>query len=728
MTITSPFRKTNQSSIAFIVSTTALMLTLVYPAPALETFDSGKPQAGAGQRTLISDEPWDPKSVENNVDPKVIYGTDDRKDVYQETDAGVVSLAASTCALITASRFTDNGNGTVTIATSAYRPLGSSIPPCAGEPFGTQPVAAFCTGFLVGSDLVATAGHCYDTSDLPSTRFVFGFVMQDASTPVTTVNLDRVYSGVEVVGHQLAGDLDYSVIRLDRPVTAPGAKPLAIRRSGAASINTPVGVIGYPAGLPKKIAFGQSTRISEDPSDGYFIANLDTYGGNSGSPVFNQDTHLVEGILVRGQTDYLQQGSCFVSNVLPDFPGGEDVSKATSFVSFVPGVTAVYFSKRKFPISGFADISFYDPNATEGFLEGTITSSSGDSETFVLAELGDKLFNGLFPIEPMDGAVTAENGVLECADADTIVVTYNDPDTGSGQPGVFTDSATIDGVLPLIGPVTITEVTTRGFTVNFTTSEPTTAAVTVGFTCGEAIQVATGGRASSHQVEVDGLLPCNTYRVEIGVLDEGGNAAEDNNGGNCYPVTTVGLQSLFVENFEFAVLGWTHTALPIENDNWGLRVSDFASSADKVFSYEPGLGAAADAYFVSPTLPVAEYLEFQHTYGLETGYDGAVVEYSTNGGASYSDLGAFAMTGGYNGVISSSFGSPIGGRSAWTGGSVGEMTRVIIDLRSIVSEPFRIRFRFASDTSFESEGWLLDDVVLYNTFDCPAKVVAWELF
>ena len=34
------------------------------------------------------------------------------------------------------------------------------------------------------------------------------------------------------------------------------------------------------------------------------LANLDTFSGNSGSPVFNKRTKRVEGILIAGETDY----------------------------------------------------------------------------------------------------------------------------------------------------------------------------------------------------------------------------------------------------------------------------------------------------------------------------------------------------------------------------------------------------------------------------------------
>ncbi len=50
----------------------------------------------------------------------------------------------------------------------------------------------------------------------------------------------------------------------------------------------------------------------------FFVANLDTYGGNSGSPVVDARTYVVEGILVRGEDDFVQNDGCYVSLVCPD--------------------------------------------------------------------------------------------------------------------------------------------------------------------------------------------------------------------------------------------------------------------------------------------------------------------------------------------------------------------------------------------------------------------------
>jgi hypothetical protein len=67
------------------------------------------------------------------------------------------------------------------------------------------------------------------------------------------------------------------------------------------------------------------------------VANLDTYGGNSGSPVFNATNHQVEGILVRGENDFVTNGSCYVSLVCPTTGcRGEDVTRCSEWAGKVP--------------------------------------------------------------------------------------------------------------------------------------------------------------------------------------------------------------------------------------------------------------------------------------------------------------------------------------------------------------------------------------------------------
>ena len=281
----------------------------------------------------ISDIPWDPDATGGRT--KVIYGEDDRIDLYQETDPQRLDWAASTCALIQATRLTQQPDGSWIISSpGAY--VRNGLPACEWEPFGDQPTAAYCSGFVVGEDLIATAGHCYSESSLAGVRFVFGFKMLDATTPRLEFLESEVYQGIEIVSRESSGALDHSVVRVDRPITAPNASALPVRRYSVVQPGTYVGVIGHPAGLPMKIAFGDTFVRSSTHND-YFVANLDTFGGNSGSPVFNAEAGVVEGILVRGATDYIFHPDCFESNVFDNDAGrGEDSTKTTVFADSIP--------------------------------------------------------------------------------------------------------------------------------------------------------------------------------------------------------------------------------------------------------------------------------------------------------------------------------------------------------------------------------------------------------
>jgi len=81
--------------------------------------------------------------------------------------------------------------------------------------------------------------------------------------------------------------------------------------------------------LPVKLSGGAAVRNLMGEV-GYFTANLDTYGGNSGSAVFNNVTGEIEGVLVRGETDFVRQGNCRISYVCENNGcRGEDVTKAS---------------------------------------------------------------------------------------------------------------------------------------------------------------------------------------------------------------------------------------------------------------------------------------------------------------------------------------------------------------------------------------------------------------
>jgi V8-like Glu-specific endopeptidase len=258
---------------------------------------------------------------------KVIYGEDNRLDLFETGDALHAELAQSTAAMIAHSRITLLGDK----ATITGSPL-SSRGICASEPFANQITAANCSGFLVGKDLLVTAGHCVKNSfDCSGSAWVFGFGVNSPDQQGHEIPATEVYRCAEVIETVLdrATSDDYALIRLDRAVT--GRSPLKVRTDGKITEGTEIVVIGHPTGLPTKVAAGANVR---DNSDSYFfVANLDTYGGNSGSAVFDAKTGTVEGILVRGENDYVYDSSqgCQVSNhCTNEGCRGEDVTRITN--------------------------------------------------------------------------------------------------------------------------------------------------------------------------------------------------------------------------------------------------------------------------------------------------------------------------------------------------------------------------------------------------------------
>lgn len=261
---------------------------------------------------------------------KVVYGVDDRKDLYEVSRKTVLRAADAVCALVKAADLSPMANGHWRLRTVSYR---QAYKLCSSELFVDQPLGCFCSGFLVGPNLLATAGHCVEsTADLAGIRFVFGFRMKDGTEARTEFGPDDVYQGIEVVGRRLEGPSgrDWALVRLNRSVT--GRKPLTFRRRGKIQKNRDLFVIGHPNGLPAKYADGASVR--DNGPVPFFVANLDTYGGNSGSPVFDKQRVRVEGILVRGENDFVKMGNCNVSLVCPSTGcRGEDVTRTTEWVN-----------------------------------------------------------------------------------------------------------------------------------------------------------------------------------------------------------------------------------------------------------------------------------------------------------------------------------------------------------------------------------------------------------
>ncbi len=259
----------------------------------------------------------------------LIYGIDDRLEIDQYEDknfrdkAGSIAIRISKKKL-TVYKFDENRILFPNI------PLSESMPElCPQERFIEQVSLGICSGFLVGPRTLLTAGHCMATEkDCLNNQWVFGY-----KKDMTEFTKSQVYSCKSIKVQKSINTKeefsDYALIELDRDVES--YTPLKRRKIGRALLNTPVVIIGHPLGLPMKITDGATIKRMNDIErktkfnsfklrSNYFTANIDSYGGSSGAPVFNQKTGKVEGILILGAKDFIYNTDkeCLESNNFSD--------------------------------------------------------------------------------------------------------------------------------------------------------------------------------------------------------------------------------------------------------------------------------------------------------------------------------------------------------------------------------------------------------------------------
>lgn len=266
---------------------------------------------------------------------KVVYGEDNRLDIFEVTNPMHLKLAKATAALVKSYSVEDMRDGQSKLS-------GGSLNVCSDEKFDGQMTAAFCSGFLVdhnSKQYFVTAGHCIDSQrSCEGIKFVFDYTVTKAGQTTHKVPTSSVYSCKKLVDRVLSrsNSNDYAVVELDREVT--GRDALSFRTSGKVNNGEEILVIGHPSGLPSKVADGAFVRNNSNSI--YFASNLDTFGGNSGSAVFNGRTGEVEGILVRGHNDYTYRtgpdgNRCKAPEYCSmDGCRGEDVTRTTAIKFF----------------------------------------------------------------------------------------------------------------------------------------------------------------------------------------------------------------------------------------------------------------------------------------------------------------------------------------------------------------------------------------------------------
>jgi uncharacterized protein YcfL len=181
---------------------------------------------------------------------------------------------------------------------------------------------------------------------------------------------------------------------------------------------------------------------------------------------------------------------------------------------------------------------------------------------------------------------------------------------------------------------------------------------------------------------------------------------------------------LFVDYLENGIGNWTFANGPYQR--WQLDSSSgpFAQSGlHSLYADDyPGVVADAIARLKPLAIPANAYLHFAHAYGFESSdayYDGGVLEYSVNSGASWSDAGALIDHNGYDGVLFSGAGNPLSGRWAFAGDSHGYIS-TRLNLASLAGKTVIFRWRMGLDEAAYDWGWWVDNVRLYTCIPAPS--------
>jgi hypothetical protein len=241
---------------------------------------------------------------------RIAWADDLMMDSYEIMNERINRNADCTAAICMKDSLIDENNEFSTLKVKNY---GETFNLCDIEPFSHQPIAAgiMFSGFLVKDDVIVTAGHSVNESNVTDLRILFGYKMVDSVTPVTRFANENIYQGVKIIRriYNAGGNgPDWALVKLDRNVVGQTVPRLSTKEI---SCDQAIYVIGHPLGLPMKYGGGVYVGDVDETS---FIANLNIYSGNSGAPVFDLNTNEFIGMVVRGEKrDFRWTGKCWIS-------------------------------------------------------------------------------------------------------------------------------------------------------------------------------------------------------------------------------------------------------------------------------------------------------------------------------------------------------------------------------------------------------------------------------
>jgi len=170
------------------------------------------------------------------------------------------------------------------------------------------------------------------------------------------------------------------------------------------------------------------------------------------------------------------------------------------------------------------------------------------------------------------------------------------------------------------------------------------------------------------------------------------------------------------DNFENGLGNWPASA------NWQISTAQSHSPVNSAWSNNVinQCDTLTLTNFLTPPAGSNPTLTFWTYYNIETGWDGGIVEASSNG----TTWAKLTLTPNYPGSTNSSTPACIGTSQACFSGTGTTWTQYSANLSAYAGGNLKIRYRFASDSSVNNGGWYVDDVLIQWGNSCTTASAA----
>ncbi len=363
---------------------------------------------------------------------------------------------------------------------------------------------------------------------------------------------------------------------------------------------------------------------------------------------------------------------------------------------------AGFFNHASFSDDGFGPVAYHT------WTDGRVAINGTPQQDVFFDKITPALAN--YPVKAGSSIVTAgANGVPDPSEPITVSLGI----MNRGDAGQCTTSA-----------LTATLLTTGGVTA------PVAASQNYGAIC-------SGGPAvfRNFTFKVDPALACGDVLTASLVLTDG----LTNHGTRTFTFDTGGRVVTLAENFDTVTApalpaNWTASNAVGSAPLWQTSTTAPATAPNALFVDAPA--TASDKWIETPPVALdfrASEIRFRQSYDTEGGYDGGVLEVSSqfvNDGA-FTDItapeaGASFVQGGYTSILTAGSGNPIAGRKGWAGHSGGYIDTVVNLGNILRSHTVKFRFRMTTDNGSAGTGWWIDNFSVARIPCAPVPTAAFS--